>query len=316
MPSSYESFDAFMRRLPDCVQVGVALAMIAGLTAFKLTAGESVTLIDFLFIAVVGIGWFVHRRWCGYLVAVIAAADSVVIAVIAAPYASPGAAAASGAARLALYLIVLALIGMMRRERAGHQKDAVTDPQTGAMNARAFRLRALDEVERSQRYGHELSLAFLDIDDFKQVNDRLGHAAGDRALLDVCHVLRSTVRSVDTVARVGGDEFAVLMPETRSADARAVIDRVRYEVGRLALADGGGVPVSIGLVTFNRPPGSIAELTGAADALMYRAKNAGKDGVEQAERAGSYRPGARPNSSGGPSARHPAPQISQSHSAW
>ncbi len=112
------------------------------------------------------------------------------------------------------------------------------------------------------------------------------------------------------MARLGGDEFAILMPETRGADARAVVDRLRDEPGRLRLADGGGVHVSIGLVTFNRAPGSIAELTGAADGFMYQAKNAGKDRVEQAERAGSYRPGARPLSAEGLPASHPAPHTS------
>jgi diguanylate cyclase (GGDEF)-like protein len=280
-------FDRIMRRLPDWFQLVIGLGIVAGLTAFKLTAGQSVTLIDFLFIPVVWVGWFAHARWCGYLIAAVAAVDTVVVAMIAETQASFGAAAASGAARFILYLVVLALLGMMRKERAGHQREAGTDQQTGVANTRAFQELADAEVERSQRYGLTLSLAYLDVDDFKTINDTLGHAAGDHVLLEVSHVMRSMVRSVDTVARVGGDEFAILMPETKADAARAVIERVRLEFARLTVADGRPVHFSIGLVTFLRPPGTVAELTRAADELMYRAKNGGKDHVEQAERSGS-----------------------------
>jgi diguanylate cyclase (GGDEF)-like protein len=282
------SFDRYSRRLPDAAQLLIALAFIAFLTAFKLAIGQSVPLIDFLFIPVVWVGWFARRRWLGHVVAVIAAVDTVVIAMVAETQASAGAALGSGVARLALYLVVLALLGMMRRERAGHQWEASTDELTGAANARRFDLVATQEVERAQRYGHELSLAFLDVDDFKHINDSLGHTEGDSVLAHLGHVLRSTVRSTDTVARIGGDEFAVLMPETSAAAAAAVMERVRDQLARLELSDHRRVGFSIGLVTFDRAPGSVGEMRVAADELLYRAKLAGKDRIERAERAGSY----------------------------
>ena len=155
------------------------------------------------------------------------------------------------------------------------------------MNARAFQSLAQVEVDRSRRYQRELSLAYLDVDDFKAINDRLGHVEGDHVLSQVSHVMRCTVRSVDTVARMGGDEFAILMPETNAASARIVADRVRAEMMRLATTDARPVPCSMGLVTFDRPAGSLKELITAADDLMYRAKQSGKDHIEQAERSGS-----------------------------
>ena len=198
------------------------------------------------------------------------------------------AACAAGIARLALYLVVLGLLGMMRRERAGHQHAVATDQLTGAANARAFRALADAEVERAQRYQRDLSLAYIDVDDFKAINDRLGHPEGDHVLLEVSHVMRSSVRATDTVARIGGDEFAILMPEIGAAPARAVIERVRGELARLRTADDEPVLCSIGLVTFDRPPTSLKELVAAGDELLYRAKEGGKHRIEQADHSGSF----------------------------
>jgi diguanylate cyclase (GGDEF)-like protein len=272
-----------MRRLPDAVQLALGLGLIAALTAFKLTLGESVSVIDFLFIPVVGVGWFASRRWCGYAVAAVAAVDTMVLGVVAAPYASPGVAIAAGTARFGLYLMILLLLGMMRRERATHQHAAATDLQTGAANARAFRAAAHDEVARAREHGYEISLAYFDLDDFKTINDRLGHAEGDHVLFEVSHVMRSVVRGRDTVGRIGGDEFAILMPETGADAARVAVDRVRGHLARLRTSDGSPIGCSIGLVTFRRPPASLKELIDAGDDYMYEAKHQGKDRVVSVE---------------------------------
>lgn len=282
------SLDDRLRQLPDVVLLAIGLAIVAGLTAFRLTVGHGVPVVDFLLIAVVGVGWFASARWYGYALAAVAATASVAMAVAGQADVPLGAAVTSGLARFVLYLVVLGLLGLMRRERTAHQREARTDPHTGVANVRGFRALALTEIERSQRFAHEFSLAYLDVDDLKAINSRLGHVEGDRVLLEVCHVMRSAVRSVDTVARLGGDEFAVLMPETGAAPARAVVDRLKTEFARLRTCDGRDVTCSIGLVTFLRPPASLEELITAGDELMYRAKQNGKDGIEQAEHSGSY----------------------------
>jgi diguanylate cyclase (GGDEF)-like protein len=288
MPSTFGSLDVRLRRLPDPALLAIGLAMVAGIAATKMTLGHDVPIVDFFLIAVVGVGWFARARWYGYAVAAVAAMLSVAMSTVGQSDAFVSAAVAAGAARLVLYVIVLTLLGAMRRERAAHQAEARTDQQTGAANSRAFRTLALAEIERSRRYQRPLSLAYVDVDDFKAVNDRLGHVEGDHILSQVSHVLRSVVRSVDTVARLGGDEFVVLMPETGRSDARALVDRVREELASLSTKDGRSVPCSIGLVTFARPPVSLQELVNAADDLMYRAKDKGKDRIEQAERSDAY----------------------------
>jgi diguanylate cyclase (GGDEF)-like protein len=275
-----------MRRLPDLVQVALGLALIAAISAFKLKLGSGVMMIDFLIIPVIGVGWFARSRRYGYLVAAVAAADSAVLAMHAETQASWHTAIITGAVRFGLYLVILALLGMMRSERAGHQRAATTDRKTGAVNAHAFNERAQTAVEHAQRHGSELSLAYIDVDDFKEINDLLGHAEGDRVLFEASHMMRSTVRESDTVGRVGGDEFAILMPETSAKSARVVIERVHGQLARVRTCAGRPVPFSIGLVTFDRPPATLGELIDAGDDLMYRAKRAGKDRIEQAERSG------------------------------
>ena len=138
------------------------------------------------------------------------------------------------------------------------------------------------EIERSRRYAHELSLAYLDIDGFKAANDRHGHAVGDRVLIALAGVARATARSVDTVARIGGDEFVILMPETDELAALPLADRLREVCSRAAGVGAAPITCSVGLVTYEQPPNGVEELLTSADALMYEAKAAGGDDVRQA----------------------------------
>jgi two-component system cell cycle response regulator len=143
-------------------------------------------------------------------------------------------------------------------EEAGHRESAMrqlaeTDPLTGLSNRRALDSRLGPEVERATRYGTVLTCAMIDIDHFKATNDRFGHAAGDRVLAQFAELLRREQRAVDTVARFGGEEFVILLPETGSAGARLFAERI---LRRVAVASFGPpdtpipVTVSIGLATF------------------------------------------------------------------
>ncbi len=168
-------------------------------------------------------------------------------------------------------LLVRALHGSLERER----RLALLDPLTGVANRRAFRAAADSEIERARRYGHPLSVLFADIDDFKAVNDSFGHDAGDEVLVAVAKSLSNSVRANDVVARVGGDEFVVLLPETGEAGAHqvaSVVDRVTNRIG----GQGRPISVSVGAVTFRYPPADVAELVRRSDDAMYAAKRAGK----------------------------------------
>jgi diguanylate cyclase (GGDEF)-like protein len=137
------------------------------------------------------------------------------------------------------------------------------------------------EIERSRRFGRPLTLAYLDIDHFKEINDRAGHAAGDRVLVGLASVAQASIRSIDTVARIGGDEFVVLMPETGADTALPLIDRLRDACSRAMRVGDRPITCSIGLASFQRPPVSVDQMLAAADELMYEAKAGGGDDVCQ-----------------------------------
>jgi diguanylate cyclase (GGDEF)-like protein len=184
--------------------------------------------------------------------------------------------------RAAVFCIVLLLLAEVRRLVARLQEQSLTDELTGAANRRAFLLVAASEIERSRRYAHQLSMAYLDIDGFKAVNDRRGHAIGDRLLVTLAGAARATARSVDTLARLGGDEFVLLMPETGPDAALPLADRLRKVCSQAAGSGDERITCSVGLVTYEQPPENVEEMLARADALMYEAKAAGGDGVRHA----------------------------------
>ena len=184
----------------------------------------------------------------------------------------------------ASYVVVLA-IGMagLQRLRAIQQqlsRLATHDPLTGLVNARAFAARLTQELERNRRYPRPLALLYLDLDDFKVINDSHGHQTGDAVLRLVAESMRASVRQADIVGRLGGDEFAVLMPETDAALADAAAKRLATGL-RSVFKGTPTVTASIGVVSCVIPDASTDDLLRRADQAMYDAKKAGKDRVVQ-----------------------------------
>lgn len=153
-----------------------------------------------------------------------------------------------------------------------------TDPLTGLKNTRFFRERLRDEVGRARRYCAPLSLLFIDLDRLKQINDRFGHQAGDAALVAVAEAIRKGARETDVSARWGGDEFALLAPNTSAEAAAALAERVRSTIAAAARPD-RLLTVSIGVASLDSSRPSIDELMKAADAALYDAKRLGRDRV-------------------------------------
>ena len=140
---------------------------------------------------------------------------------------------------------------------------ASTDPLTGLLNRRAFRERGMRELARARRTGEPFAALLIDIDHFKQINDREGHVAGDEALVALARELTGALREIDTLARVGGDEFAVLLPATGAEGAQAIAER---------LASITTVAISVGTAVYGLDGHSAEELGRAADAALYAAK--------------------------------------------
>jgi diguanylate cyclase (GGDEF)-like protein len=171
---------------------------------------------------------------------------------------------------------------------ASAAEQAMLDPLTGVANRRGFE-RALEvELERSTRRGHPCALVIVDLDDFKLVNDRHGHGVGDDVLVMLAERLRESVRSADTVARLGGEEFVLLLPETSLAGALAVAERARSGLAadglRLRSGEQLTVTASFGAADFPASPDR-ASLMRDADQALYTAKRLGKNRVAPATRA-------------------------------
>jgi diguanylate cyclase (GGDEF)-like protein len=184
-----------------------------------------------------------------------------------------GTALTNGVTAFVLLLATAAVIDRLHAMMVREAGRARFDSLTGLSNRRACEERCAVEIARLQRRSGSLSVAFLDFDGLKQVNDVKGHAAGDAALVHLATSAQAVLRPTDLLSRVGGDEFVLLLPDTDYDEATAVIRRIQ---GRLAEADGGEpASVTAGFVTWRSPPQSIEELFVEADALMYSAKRGG-----------------------------------------
>jgi diguanylate cyclase (GGDEF)-like protein len=159
------------------------------------------------------------------------------------------------------------------------QALAQTDYLTGAANARAFEYLLQQEINRLDRYQRPFAIAYIDLDDFKLVNDQLGHDAGDAVLRTVVQTGVAGLRKTDSVARLGGDEFALLLTETGPELAQLIVSGIHRELLAAMRRNNWPVTFSIGVVTCTGTPRSPHELLKLADDQMYAVKNSGKNGV-------------------------------------
>ncbi len=171
-------------------------------------------------------------------------------------------------------------VWLLRRAVERERQLARSDFLTGLFNSRSFLKTAEAELNRSRRSGRPITVAFVDCDDFKAVNDSFGHLRGDELLKTIAATMRSSTRSYDVAARLGGDEFALLLPETAAESATTVVTRVHERLISAMQSNAWPVTFSIGVVTFTEPPETASELIRAADELMYAVKRAGKAGVK------------------------------------
>jgi diguanylate cyclase (GGDEF)-like protein len=184
----------------------------------------------------------------------------------------------NGTMQLISFVAIALLVAELRSRLAFEKSLSRTDALTGLLNSRAFQEQGGAVLAVAHRLGRPLTLAYLDLDNFKKVNDEGGHTEGDRALREVADVLK-TLRRSDVVARLGGDEFAMLLPDTAAEAARRVLEQLREQVSVRMKRNGWPVTASVGAVAFGTPPPTLEQALRDADELMYRAKGGGKDRV-------------------------------------
>jgi diguanylate cyclase (GGDEF)-like protein len=162
------------------------------------------------------------------------------------------------------------------------EQISITDELTGLYNHRYFKKRLENELVRAQRYSHNLSLVFFDVDHFKNYNDTLGHPAGDVALKAVARILKSTIRKSDIAVRYGGEEFCVILPEGDIKSAFTFAERLRkqiesYHFEREEVQPNGKLTISLGVASFPKDADSLKQLIDNADAALYNAKGSGRN---------------------------------------
>ena len=185
--------------------------------------------------------------------------------------------------KLGLFLVVNLMISSLRVSLEREREMARTDFLTRVANSRYFAEIASREIKRAGRYLHPFTVAYLDIDDFKAVNDRWGHSTGDELLALVADTITNNIRATDSIARLGGDEFALLLPETGYEAASVVIQKVHESLQAAMGRKGWPVTFSIGVVTFGTPPDTVDGMIRVADAFMYSVKHSGKNRIKHRE---------------------------------
>lgn len=185
---------------------------------------------------------------------------------------------ANGLTRFVVYALVAYLASSLREVLIREYDLARHDALSGLLNRRAFFESGVAELDRARRHGHSLGIVFLDLDDFKKLNDVRGHEVGDLALKAVSNALVRTLRNTDVLARLGGDEFSVVLPEIGFESATETGHKIANAINA-ALKDFSPVSVSVGVAWFENVPDHFADMVNAADGLMFEVKRAGKHGI-------------------------------------
>lgn len=266
------------RRRPITIwMILTACLALVGYTDYL--TGTHVTITFFYLIPIAIAAWVLGQK-AGWLVAALSTLVLQLALGAAGDTASTPIILWNAIARLAVFLVVANLIAEFRRLLKHQTELSRTDPLTDILNWRAFHEAANGELKGMQQVQKPLTFAFIDIDDFKSINDSLGHAAGDRVLIAVATCLRSQLWGTDVEVRLGGDEFGILMPHTDAVAARKVILRLQKSLLDEMAKQNWPVTFSIGVVTCNHPPADLDQLVQLGDQAMYAAKRGGKNRIE------------------------------------
>lgn len=255
---------------------GVVLLVLMGLVDY--ITGVEISLSIFYLVPILFITWKMGRK-AGILMSVFGAIIWFISDNVETHYSHFIIPYWNALVRLGFFLITSFMLSKFKDELEKEKELGRIDDLTGVSNSRSFYELASTEIERSKRHGHTLSVAYIDLDDFKSINDSTGHSTGDQLLHQMAFIMKQSLRRIDVTARVGGDEFVVLMPETDQETAKIVIERLQKNLLESMKSSGWPVTFSIGAITFTAPPKSVNDMVKKADNLMYRAKEGGKNRI-------------------------------------
>ena len=270
----------YLSKLPQSLLISGASVMLLLVGILSHIVGPQLFYDTFYLIPIVLVTWFIGR-WLGFIFSILSAlAWMVVYLASGITYFSSGILYWNGVGRLFSFFILTAILSALKNILKQEKESSGIDFLTGLQNRRAFIELLSMEIDRARRYEHPFTLIYLDLDNFKTVNDSFGHKTGDMILRSVARTIRENIRSTDTVARLGGDEFTILMPETGRNVAEAIMSKVRNINLKITQRYGWPVTLSFGVVIFKRSPSTVDETLQIADQLMYKAKNKGKNSIQ------------------------------------
>lgn len=177
------------------------------------------------------------------------------------------------------FLVVSLLVSSLHSAIIREKEVSQTDSLTGLLNSRAFHAQTETSLSLCHRNRRPVTVAFMDLDNFKNVNDIAGHQQGDELLREVAISISNSLRASDIVARIGGDEFAIFLPELDASNAKIVLNKIKDELNRNAMLIKFSVSASIGAAVYEEAPARRDEMLQHADALMYSVKSSGKNGI-------------------------------------
>jgi diguanylate cyclase (GGDEF)-like protein len=273
-----QGIDAFLASRSRAFLFALSLVLIGLIGLLDYVTGYDLSLSLFYLAPVAIIAWY-DTTVTGYLTSALSAlvwllANSLAVAP---GRLTPPLAAWNTAVRLGFFVIVAKLLTSLRLAHETQRELARTDSLTGVYNGRTFRELVQLELMRAHRMGYPLSLIYIDLDNFKALNDRHGHSQGDALLQTVGRGLVESLRGTDVIGRLGGDEFAVLLPNTDQEQAGLVAKKLHIQLNASTKAVDPLVSLSMGVITNHSRTPEAEALISAADELMYEAKRGGKN---------------------------------------
>jgi diguanylate cyclase (GGDEF)-like protein len=272
--------DAVLRRRSALEIRNAALLLVVFISAAAYLLGYEITISTFFLIPIALATWYGSYRQGIYFALLSAFICLLIDTVFAAhAYSHPLIPYWNTAVRLGLFVITTLFLTQLKTQLNSEQSLSRTDSLTGVMNGRGFAEVAEKMFELGARHGRPTCLAYIDLDDFKKVNDELGHSVGDKVLKTVGEVFLESVRKTDVVCRLGGDEFAIALPETSEAGAIIAFNKLRKNLALAMQKHNWPVGFSIGVISFDLPPANFDDAIKLADALMYQVKKSGKNNI-------------------------------------
>jgi len=264
---------------PKSFLLALECILVIGMGWVDYIVGTEYSLLLLYLIPVLTTAWFIGK-WASVAISVESALVMLVVDLVWQRQSSESAALYwNDLSNFVFFLLVTYIIASLKSAFDREKLVAGTDALTGVANRRHFYELADAEINRLRRYGHPFTVCYIDIDNFKQINDTFGHAEGDNLLSLIAQSIRTTMRITDVVGRLGGDEFALLMPEAGADVALNVVGKV-HALRDIARKKGVTITLSIGMVVYLSPPENIEEMVKRADALMYSVKTDGKNNIK------------------------------------